>query len=469
MTTINDIKIMSNNLIIDYNSQPSMLKYMCNPSSNYSKPMTCVQNEYGTFDTKEECETNCKADNKGLQYPNNYNLCYYNGDIYGQVDKNNNHTKWLGTFNVHVNNKLIQNVVVTTASAELTNVNGNNMTIYGNSLFMFAKGPCSSRDPQSPYNSYWSPSYTDLDFNYFNFKDSILQFDMKINNVGNHLNANIYLIAPIKDKNKNDASNFFCSGNAGNVPWVNVIPNYCTEIDIIECNLYGSTFTPHICPDTTVGGTGDKCATFMKSNINSNSPSNTGCASDGCQSKTIDDTGKQWFGLNPLTGDAVIGGVDPREYFKVTMTITKEGGIETTIEQNSFKKTALSMLPENDCPLDPGKCGLPYYGCDKFTNEDDCNKNGGIGLNNGRKSNNLCNWENDSCQSWAGTGQWPGKETFNQFLKQLDNGFMIVGGIWGSDKSEMSWVSNTSMDKKLGNNDISQASLSIKNMTLNNN
>ena len=46
---------------------------------------------------------------------------------------------------------------------------------------------------------------------------------------------------------------------------------------------------------------------------------------------------------------------------------------------------------------------------------------------------------------------------------------MIVGGILGSDKSEMSWVSNTSMDKKLGNNDISQASLSIKNMTLNNN
>ena len=52
MTTINDIKIMNNNLIIDYNSQPSKLKYMCNPSSNYSKPMTCVQNEDGTIPKK---------------------------------------------------------------------------------------------------------------------------------------------------------------------------------------------------------------------------------------------------------------------------------------------------------------------------------------------------------------------------------------------------------------------------------
>ena len=117
----------------------------------------------------------------------------------------------------------------------------NNLTLYGNSLFLFAKGPCCSRAPAATPAYYWAPTYNELDFNYFNFKNSTLEFDMKINNVGNHLNANIYLIAPIKDYNKQNGSNFFCNVSGGDTT-INSTPNYCTEIDIIECNFIWSYF-----------------------------------------------------------------------------------------------------------------------------------------------------------------------------------------------------------------------------------
>ena len=126
------------------------------------------------------------------------------------------------------------------------------------------------------------------------------------------------------------------------------------------------------------------------------------------------------------------------------------------------------MLPENGCPNEPGNCGLPYYDCDTFITEDTCNQHGGGGKKNGRQSNNLCNWASDYCASWGETAQWPDTETFNQFKAQLEHGFMIVGGLWGNETTKMDWISNTGIGNKYGNNDITKASISVRNMTLDN-
>ena len=232
--------------------------------------------------------------------------------------------------------------------------------------------------------------------------------------------------------------------------------------------LYGATFTPHICTDKGIGGSGQKCIDLMVNNISSSNPKTTGCAKDGCQSKSIDDdSGKQWFGLNPTTGNIIKDGVDPREYFTIKTTFTMDGGMTINLNQGNFNKTVFDMQPINGCPTISSKCDLPYYGCDNYTTKATCDSHAGDGINDGRESGNLCNWEKSACNSWGGTDQWPSDNTFGSFAKQLHYGMMIVGGIWGEKAN--SWINNISNDQYIGNNDITKASISFRNMSITSN
>ena len=196
---------------------------------------------------------------------------------------------------------------------------------------------------QTSSNYYWVPTWKEVDFTYFKLLNKTLSFDMKINNVGSNMNANLYLIVPIKDTNKDNGKQFICNASGGPNN-SSLATDWCSEIDLIECNYYGAAFTQHIC---SKAGGNSECKTFMNDNISTQNggPENTGCSQDGCQSKSITKAGKQWFGLDPSTQKPIPNGVDPTQYFTVTTQFTKAGGIITHISQNGFNKV-FRMVPE---------------------------------------------------------------------------------------------------------------------------
>ena len=458
---INEIKIKNNNLEIYYKGTlpPPVTdnRYDCVfQNGNY----TCIARLGGKWESKEECNKMVCNSKSHYIYPNQQNQCPLKDyNIWGYpAPSSEGNARSLGTFNINFNDQIIPNLVLATSGTRLKGENNNVITVKGNNTFMFARGPCIS-PPDAPF---FAPIWEEGDISYFNLLNKELQFEMKIDNIGSNMNANIYLISTTKGYNKNNGENIICNG-AGGIGQ----QQYCTEIDIIECNLYGAAFTPHICKNA---GITSECKTFMTNEPpDTGVPTESGCRTTGCQSKSITKAGKQWFGLDPSTKKPIPNGVDPTQYFTVTTQFTKAGGIITHISQKRFNKEVFNkevfrMVPENNCPDNPRKCGLPYYECVKNSSENACTKAGGP-KEKLRATRNKCDWENGWCNSWGSTKQWPDSDTFSSFKKQLENGLSIVGGIFQLGYPRLQWLSN--IQGTVGNTDLKKASISFRNMQIN--